>query len=100
MSIFINALAIGGVYALVALGYNVIYVTTRVFNFAQGAIVAVAALFAYTAIANWGIPVLLVVVLCAILGMLVGATEHVVAVRPILRRSAESHMWLVSTLGV
>ncbi len=55
MSMLVTALAIGSVYALVALAYNVIYLTTNMFNFAQGGVIAVASLIAYSALSEWGL---------------------------------------------
>ncbi len=51
-----SGLLIGGIYALVALAYSIIYTTTRVVNFAIGEIIMVAAMMIYTCTALWGIP--------------------------------------------
>ena len=99
MSTLIAALAIGSVYALVALGYNVIYTTTRVFNFAQGAIVAMSSLLAFSLITH-GVPVVVALVICAAAGLVVGVVEYLLAVRPITVRAGGTDLWLVSTLGV
>lgn len=99
MSTLISALALGSIYALVALGYNVIYLTTKVFNFAQGAIVAVCALVGYSAIVLWGVPVAVAILICGATGVILASVEQILVVRPILSRRGDSHMWLVSTLG-
>jgi branched-chain amino acid transport system permease protein len=99
VSTLITALSIGSIYALVALGYNVVYQTTRVFNFAHGALVAVCGLVAFTAVSEWGVPALLAVLVCAVVGCVLVTAEYFVAVKPILARPGDSHMWLVSTLG-
>jgi branched-chain amino acid transport system permease protein len=100
MSTLVIALALGSVYALVAMGYNIIYTTTQVFNFAQGAIVAVATLMAFSLITNRGLPVVVVVAMCAALCAILGVVEYVIAVRPITTRSGGADLWLVSTLGI
>jgi branched-chain amino acid transport system permease protein len=49
-----NGLALGAVYALVALGFVVIYRATRVINFAQGGLVVFGAFLVYQAEHTWG----------------------------------------------
>src|SRR5882757_4216402 len=90
----------GSIYALVAIGYNVIYRTTTVFNFAQGAIVATGSLLAYTAVSTWRIGAGLAILVCVAGGALVAVAQDVLTVRPILRRAPSSEVWLVGTLGV
>ena len=46
--IIINALISGSIYALIALGFTVIYITVRFFNLAHGIVYTVGAYFAYT----------------------------------------------------
>ena len=44
-----NGIIVGSVYALIALGFSVIYKTVRLFLFAHGVVYAAGAYFAYTA---------------------------------------------------
>ena len=68
-------LALGSLYALVALGFVVIYKATGVINFAQGGLVLLGAYLAYNGHQTWGLPfwlsVLVAMVLCALVGALV-----------------------------
>lgn len=99
MSLLITALAIGSVYVLVALAYNVVYLTTNLFNFAQAGIIAVASLIAYSALSQWGLRIFPVLLLCAVAGLLITLVQYYLSVLPITARAADSQLWLVSTIG-
>jgi branched-chain amino acid transport system permease protein len=66
-------LALGSLYALVALGFVVIYKATSVINFAQGGLVVLGAYLTYNAHQTWGLPFPLAVpvamALCALIGV-------------------------------
>jgi branched-chain amino acid transport system permease protein len=68
-------LAVGSLYALVALGFVVIYKATGVINFAQGGLVVLGAYLTYNARQTWGVPFFVAIVLamltCAALGALI-----------------------------
>lgn len=51
-----TGLVTGGIYALLALSYSIIFTTTRVVNFALGELIMVAAMVTYTGIALWKMP--------------------------------------------
>src|SRR5689334_21078660 len=94
-----HMLVYGGLYGLVAIGFNVLYRPTNVFNFAQGQFVVIGALPAAMLLKN-GVPWLpsLIIVLIAV-GLLSLAVEAT-AVAPVLSRSSLSHTWLITTLAV
>lgn len=57
----------GGIYALLALAYSIIYTTTRVVNFALGELIMVAAMVTFSGAAFWGMPIIAALVIgCAI----------------------------------
>lgn len=82
----INGLTLGGIYALIAVGYTMIYGVIQLINFAHGEIYMLGAFFAYTFIIYLGLPFYLAFLLamccCAICGMLL----DIFAYRP-LRKS-------------
>jgi branched-chain amino acid transport system permease protein len=94
-----HTMVYGGLYGLVAVGFNVLYRPTNVFNFAQGQFVAIGALLA-AALLRGGVPWLpaLAIALVAV-GVLSVVVERL-AVAPVLARSALSHTWLITTLAV
>lgn len=62
----INGLAIGSVYAVVALGFALVFGVAKVVNFAQGSQVMFGAYLAWTATTNWGLPLPLAFILAVI----------------------------------
>lgn len=97
MDILINGLCLGGVYALIALGYTMVYGIAKMLNFAHGDIIMVGAYALFSGIALTGMVIpacLLAVVLCTLLGIL---TERV-AYRPL--RGASPLAVLITAIGV
>jgi branched-chain amino acid transport system permease protein len=93
----LSGLALGAVYTLVAVGYNLTWLTTRTVNFAQGGFM-VSGMFLTIWCHNLGMPIVLTLPLLAAVGAVVAAVEFAVAIRPILNRS--DHTELVTTVGV
>ena len=88
----------GALYALVALGFVVIYKSTGVINFAQGGLLLVGMYATYNAHITWGLPFWLSVVLAAVLTALLG----VLVERAVLRRMVGQPVFAVVmvTLGL
>lgn len=53
--LLLNGIVAGGIYALIALGFAVIYKTVRFFHFAHGVVYAAGAYFAYSLSLSLGI---------------------------------------------
>ena len=92
----INGLSLGAIYALIALGYTMVYGVLRLINFAHGEVVMIGAMVAFTVITSLaaaGMPPLVVVLLgvsCAVpVCMAVGYAMERLAYRP-LRRAPRS----------
>ena len=90
----VNGLTLGSVYAVVALGYTMVYGIIQLINFAHGEVVMIGAMVAYTVIvaitgANIGVPPLLIVaagvVAAVVVCMAVGYTLERTAYRPLRR---------------
>jgi branched-chain amino acid transport system permease protein len=62
----VSGVSVGAVYALVGVGYNVVFAATRVFNLAQGQILMLGTMFTWQFRQGWGLPTVLAVVLGAI----------------------------------
>lgn len=97
----INGLQIGSIYALVSLGYTMVYGIAQLINFAHGDIIMVGAyisLFAIPLCHKFGFPIWITVIpaviICALLGML---TERV-AYRPLRNSPRISN--LITAIGV
>jgi branched-chain amino acid transport system permease protein len=98
LDIIPSGLAAGSLYALVAVGFNILYRPTNVFNFAQGDLVMLGAMTSASAIAA-GFPWFAALLAAAGLVGVIGLAENVVAVAPVVRRSSVSHAWIISTLA-
>lgn len=110
----LNGLAIGGVYAIFALGYTIVFSILRVINFAHGAIFTVGAYLTYALtgaafgrngqLRNASLPVELNFWLALTLGALgagaLGVLVERVAFKPLRRRGSDPLLTLVSSLGV
>jgi branched-chain amino acid transport system permease protein len=90
-----GALALGAIYAIVAVGYNIVYISSKTFNFAQAQLMMLGAFVAYSGLVSWHLPWLVVLVVAGVIVAAVAAVEERLAVRPV----RDSHNILVTTLG-
>lgn len=94
----INGLSTGSMYALVAVGYTMVYGIAKMINFAHGEIIMVGAYITYVCMSLLGLPMFIAVIMsiigCAVLGVV---TERV-AYRPL--RGAGSLTVLITAIGV
>lgn len=98
LNYLISGISLGSVYAIIALGYTMVYGIAKMLNFAHGDVIMVGAyvVFYSTAAGMPPIPaVLLSVVICTVLGMVIEA----VAYRP-LRNAASPLAVLITAIGV
>ena len=90
----INGLHVGSIYALIALGYTMVYGIVKLINFAHGNIIMVGAYISLLLLTYMGLPLYVVIpltmVLCAASGMLI----EYVAYRPLRNSAALSEMML------
>jgi len=94
----VNGLIIGGIYAMIAVGYTMIYGVIQLINFAHGEIYMLGAFFAVTFISFLGLPFfaafLLSMICCAICGMFL----DVLAYRPL--RESPRLAALITAIGM
>lgn len=91
-----SGLSIGAVYALIALGYNVVFIAYTTFNFAHAQLTMFAIFVTYWGLVVAELPVALIFVVAAVGVGLIALVEEFVAIRPV--RGAHAH--LVTTLGM
>ncbi|MHB8220433.1 MAG: branched-chain amino acid ABC transporter permease [Acidimicrobiales bacterium] len=99
LSAVVTGVATGSLYAMVAIGYTVVYNATRVFNLAQGQLVMMSVMLSYLllVIARWSVvPTFFAVVLAAGLASMF---EERIIVRPLLRLGHSRIGWLIATLA-
>jgi len=94
----INGLYIGSIYAIIALGYTMVYGIAKMLNFAHGDVIMVGAFMSYTFTSRMGVPVigsiLIAMVVCTLLGILIEGLAY----RPL--RGASSLAVLITAIGV
>ena len=94
----INGLSIGAVYAIVALGYTMVYGIAKMLNFAHGDVIMVGAYVAFVAMNSMSLPPVVAIVIamaaCVVLGILIEALAY----RPL--RGAPSLAVLITAIGV
>ena len=96
LSTLINGLSIGGIYAMIALGYTMVYGIAKMLNFAHGDIIMVGGYIIYVFMAtnNPLLAILMAVIGCVILGI----TIEKVAYKPL--RGASPLAVLITAIGV
>ena len=78
---FLNGLQIGSIYALIALGYTMVYGIIKLINFAHGEIIMTAAYFIYFFMTKWQLSFLLSTVLATLLSVVIGVLIERIAYR-------------------
>src|SRR3712207_2120100 len=90
--------SLGCVYALVALGFSLVYRTTGVLSFAQGAFVMVGGMSGAGLVDEVGLPTGLAIVGGSLIGGLAGLVLVTCVVSPLWRRGATAFIVILGTL--
>jgi len=94
----ITGVSLGSIYAIIALGYTMVYGIAKMLNFAHGDVIMVGAYMAFFAVGRFGLPaaagVLLAVVVCTVLGVVIERLAY----KPL--RQAPSLAVLITAIGV
>src|ERR1700756_3161250 len=98
-SIILSGVAIGCVYALIAIAYNVMFAASRVFSFTAGTLGMIGGVLGSLFITRRGMPVAVGFVLALAGGAVLGIVTEIAAVRPVLK-SLEQHLYVLSTLAL
>ena len=98
-SIILSGTAMGCIYALIGVTYNVMFSASRVFSFTAGTLGMLGGVLGSLFIAQWGAPVAAGLGLVLGAGALVGLATELVAVRPVLK-SLDQHLYVLSTLAL
>ena len=94
----ISGISLGSVYAIIALGYTMVYGIAKMLNFAHGDVIMVGAYICFFAVASYGlnpiIGILLAMLVCTVLGMLIERLAY----KPL--RQAPSLAVLITAIGM
>lgn len=99
----VQGLTSGGVYALIALAFSIVYMTTRVINFAQGEVLMIGAYvyFAAFSASGLGLPWPAALGIALIGAMVVGLIVHLIAIAPLGKFDPNTNIgWILTTLSV
>ncbi|HHT25563.1 MAG TPA: branched-chain amino acid ABC transporter permease [Clostridiaceae bacterium] len=98
LSYLISGISLGSIYAIIALGYTMVYGIAKMLNFAHGDVIMVGGYMSFIAMINFGWPpllsVLFAILVCTVLGILI----EQLAYKPL--RSAPPLAVLITAIGV
>ena len=98
LSHLVNGISLGSVYAIIALGYSMVYGIAKMLNFAHGDVIMVGGYITFCATQYWGlsplVSVLAAVVVCTVLGVIIERLAY----KPL--RAASSLAVLITAIGM
>ena len=98
LSYLINGINLGSIYAIIALGYTMVYGSARMLNFAHGDVIMIGAYICFIAVSSMGLSPLLGVLLAMVVCTVLGMTIERLAYRPL--RQAASLAVLITAIGI
>ena len=98
LSNLINGISLGSVYAIIALGYSMVYGIAKMLNFAHGDVIMVGAFMSFSATQYWGMSPMASVLISVVVCTLLGITIERLAYKPL--RQATSLAVLITAIGM
>ena len=98
LNYLINGLQVGSIYALIALGYTMVYGIVRLINFAHGEVMMVGAYVAFYCLGTFNLPLWLTVILAMLFCALLGVVIERFAYKPL--RSSPRISALITAIGI
>ena len=98
LSYLISGISLGSVYAIIALGYTMVYGIAKMLNFAHGDVIMVGAYVCFFATSSFGLPPLLGVILAMVVCTALGVVIERLAYKPL--RQATSLAVLITAIGM
>jgi len=87
LQLFLSGITVGSIYAMVAIGFNIIYNVTNIMNFAQGEFVMLGGMFAIMFHEVFGINILISFFLSTVIVALIGVSAERLTIHPLKRPS-------------
>ena len=94
----INGISLGSVYAIIALGYTMVYGIAKMLNFAHGDVIMIGAYISFCVTTNLGLPPILSVIAAVVVCTILGIVIERLAYKPL--RNAPSLAVLITAIGV
>lgn len=98
LSYLINGISLGSIYAIIALGYTMVYGIAKMLNFAHGDIIMVGGFAIFTVVSTLSLPPVLGVLVAVVICTVLGVTIERVAYKPL--RGASPLAVLITAIGV
>ena len=98
LSYLLNGISLGSVYAIIALGYSMVYGIAKMLNFAHGDVIMIGAYISFCAIQYWNLPPAIAIVLAILVCTVLGIVIERLAYKPL--RQATSLSVLITAIGV
>jgi branched-chain amino acid transport system permease protein len=93
----ISGLTMGSIYALIGIGFTIVYAVTRIINFAQGEFVMLGGMLSFTLAVSVGLPLAPAIILSVLIAAVIGAIMYLFAIRP--ARNASVVSLIIITIG-
>ena len=98
LSHLLNGISLGSVYAIIALGYSMVYGIAKMLNFAHGDVIMIGAYISFSAIFYWGLPPVLGFLVAMLVCTGRGIILERLAYKPL--RQATSLAVLITAIGI
>ena len=98
LTYLINGLSLGSVYALIALGYTMVYGIAKMLNFAHGDVIMLGAYLVFMCMSNAGFPAVVSIVIAIVCCTAIGIIIEKIAYKPL--RRATNLAVLITAIGV
>ena len=98
LTYFVSGLSLGSIYAIIALGYTMVYGIAKMLNFAHGDVLMIGSYITFVFMSQMGINPIISVLLAAIACTIIGITIERIAYKPL--RGANSLAVLITAIGV
>ena len=100
IQLLVNGLIAGAVYALVALGFSLIYRSTKIFHIAHASVYTSTAYFLYMFHIQAHIGLVVSIVLSTICAGILGVLMETIVYHPLFKEEASSSVMLISSIGI
>ena len=94
----INGISLGSIYAIIALGYTMVYGIAKMLNFAHGDVIMIGSYVVFITVSTMGFPTIIGVVIAMVICTILGMTIEKVAYSPL--RNATPLAVLITAIGV
>ena len=98
LSYLVNGISLGSIYAIIALGYTMVYGIAKMLNFAHGDVIMVGAYIVFCATQYWNLPPIVVILAAMLVCTILGITIEKLAYKPL--RQATSLAVLITAIGM